>query len=152
MALNLLIPGYATLQYEIAEERASALGRPWTAARGRVDGTCRMPANTANTDRKIRDSSSTRRDMRSGSWSCKRGCVSQHAHELAGLHGAERGYAAEGPLARRASVAKNLGLRRASANVLNAPFRRRRRYFHALVVEIRQDVVFTISNSDSRNS
>ena len=52
MALNLLSSGYATLQYEIAEERASALGRRLEAA---LTALAACP-RTANTDRKIRDS------------------------------------------------------------------------------------------------
>ena len=51
MALNLLQSGYATLQYEIAEERASALGRRLEAA---LTALAACP-RTANTDRKVRD-------------------------------------------------------------------------------------------------
>jgi hypothetical protein len=49
--LNLLRSGYATLEYEIAQERASALGR--------LEGALAALAActpTANSDRKIRDS------------------------------------------------------------------------------------------------
>ncbi len=49
MALDLLHSGYATLEYEIAQERASALGRRLEAALGACP-------RTANSDRKIRDS------------------------------------------------------------------------------------------------
>jgi translation elongation factor EF-4 len=54
MALNSLRSGYATLQYEIAEERASALGRLGR----RLDAALTALAacsRTANPDRKIRD-------------------------------------------------------------------------------------------------
>ncbi len=52
MALNLLRSGYATLEYEIAQERASALGRRLEAA---LTALAACP-RTANSDRKIRDS------------------------------------------------------------------------------------------------
>ena len=55
MALNLLSSGYATLQYEIAEERASALGRLGRRLEAALTALAACP-RTANTDRKIRDS------------------------------------------------------------------------------------------------
>lgn len=51
MALNLLRSGYATLEYEIAQEKASALGRRLEAA---LTALAACP-RTANSDRKIRD-------------------------------------------------------------------------------------------------
>jgi hypothetical protein len=53
MALNLLHSGYATLQYEIAEERASALGRLGRRLEAALTALAACP-RTANTDRKIR--------------------------------------------------------------------------------------------------
>jgi len=54
MALNLLHSGYATLQYEIAEERASALGRLGRRLEAALTALAACP-RTANSDRKIRD-------------------------------------------------------------------------------------------------
>jgi Family of unknown function (DUF6665) len=54
MALNLLSSGYATLQYEIAEERASALGRLGRRLEAALTALAACP-RTANSDRKIRD-------------------------------------------------------------------------------------------------
>ena len=51
MALNLLRSGYATLEYEIAQEKASALGRRLEAA---LTALAACP-RTANSDRKTRD-------------------------------------------------------------------------------------------------
>jgi hypothetical protein len=51
MALNLLRSGYATLEYEIAQERASALGRLGR----RLDAALAACPRTANSNRKIRD-------------------------------------------------------------------------------------------------
>jgi len=55
MASNLLHSGYATLQYEIAEERASALGRLGRRLEAALTALAACP-RTANSDRKIRDS------------------------------------------------------------------------------------------------
>jgi len=54
MALNLLRSGYATLECEIAQEKASALGRlgRWLEAALTALAAC---PRTANADRKIRD-------------------------------------------------------------------------------------------------
>jgi hypothetical protein len=54
MALDLLHSGYATLQYEIAEERASALGRLGRRLEAALTALAACP-RTANSDRKIRD-------------------------------------------------------------------------------------------------
>ena len=54
MASNLLHSGYATLQYEIAEERASALGRLGRRLEAALAALAECP-RTANSDRKIRD-------------------------------------------------------------------------------------------------
>ena len=54
MALNLLSSGYATLQYEIAEERASALGRLGRRLETALTALAACP-RTTNSDRKIRD-------------------------------------------------------------------------------------------------
>lgn len=54
MALDLLRPGYATLEYEIAEERASALGRLGRRLEAALTALAACP-RTANSDRKIRD-------------------------------------------------------------------------------------------------
>ena len=54
MAFNLLQSGYATLQYEIAEERASALGRLGRRLEAALTALAACP-RTANSDRKIRD-------------------------------------------------------------------------------------------------
>ena len=54
MALNLLRSGYATLEYEIAEERASALGRLGRRLEAALTALAACPP-TANSDRKIRD-------------------------------------------------------------------------------------------------
>ncbi|MGY2905101.1 DUF6665 family protein [Bradyrhizobium sp. URHC0002] len=53
MAVDLLHTGYATLQYEIAEERASALGRLGRRLEAALTALAACP-RTAN-DRKIRD-------------------------------------------------------------------------------------------------
>src|SRR5262245_18258895 len=54
MALNLLQSGYATLEYEIAEERASALGRLGRRLEVALTALASGPRAT-NSDRKIRD-------------------------------------------------------------------------------------------------
>jgi hypothetical protein len=55
MTLNLLRPGYATLEYEIAQERASSLGRLGRRLEGALTALAACPP-TANSDRKVRDS------------------------------------------------------------------------------------------------
>jgi hypothetical protein len=54
MASNLLNSGYATLQYEIAEERASALGRLGRRLEAALTALAACP-RTANSNRSIRD-------------------------------------------------------------------------------------------------
>jgi translation elongation factor EF-4 len=54
MALNSFSSGYATLQYEIAEERASALGRLGRRLDAALTALAACP-RTAGSDRKIRD-------------------------------------------------------------------------------------------------
>src|SRR3954464_13078163 len=54
MALDLLHSGYATLEYEIAEERASALGRLGRRLEAALTALAACP-RTADCDRKIRD-------------------------------------------------------------------------------------------------
>ncbi|WP_342804242.1 DUF6665 family protein [Bradyrhizobium sp. CSA112] len=54
MALNLLRSGYATIEYEIAQERASALGRLGRRLEAALTALAACPL-TANSDRKIRD-------------------------------------------------------------------------------------------------
>jgi len=54
MAFNLLQSGFATLQYEIAEERASALARLGRRLEVALTALAECP-RTANSDRKIRD-------------------------------------------------------------------------------------------------
>ena len=54
MALNLVSSGYATLQYEIAEERASALGRLGRRLEAALTALAACP-RTTNCDRKLRD-------------------------------------------------------------------------------------------------
>jgi hypothetical protein len=55
MALNLLRSGYATLEYEIAQEKASALGRLGRRLEAALTALAACP-RTTNSDRKIRDS------------------------------------------------------------------------------------------------
>jgi hypothetical protein len=55
MASDLFRSGYATLQYEIAEERASALGRLGRRLDAALTALAACPG-TANSNRKIRDS------------------------------------------------------------------------------------------------
>jgi hypothetical protein len=55
MALNLLRPGYATLEYEIAREKASALRRLGRRLEAALAPLAACPP-TATSDRKIRDS------------------------------------------------------------------------------------------------
>ena len=55
MALNLLRSGYATLECEIAQEKASALGRLGRRLEAALTALAACP-QTANSDRKIRDS------------------------------------------------------------------------------------------------
>ena len=55
MVLDLLRSGYATLEYEIAQERASALGRLGRRLEAALAALAACP-RTANSDRKIRDS------------------------------------------------------------------------------------------------
>jgi len=55
MALNLLRSGYATLEYEIAQEKASALGRLGRGLEAALAALAACP-RTATPDRKIRDS------------------------------------------------------------------------------------------------
>jgi hypothetical protein len=55
MALNLLRSGYATLEYEIAQERASSLGRLGRRLEGALAALAACPP-TINSDRKVRDS------------------------------------------------------------------------------------------------
>ena len=54
MALDLLHSGYATLEYEIAEERASALGRLGRRLEAALTALAACP-RTTHSDRKIRD-------------------------------------------------------------------------------------------------
>jgi hypothetical protein len=54
MALDLLHSGYATLEYEIAEERASALGRLGRRLEAALAALAACP-RTANSDSTIRD-------------------------------------------------------------------------------------------------
>ena len=54
MALDLLRSGYATLEYEIAQERASALGRLGRRLEAALTALAACP-RTANSDREIRD-------------------------------------------------------------------------------------------------
>jgi len=54
MALNLLHSGYATLEYEIAQEKASALGRLGRRLEAALTALAACP-RTAHSDRKIRD-------------------------------------------------------------------------------------------------
>ena len=55
MALDLLRSGYATLEYEIAQERASALGRLGRRLEAALTALAACP-RTATSDREIRDS------------------------------------------------------------------------------------------------
>ncbi|XSC45981.1 DUF6665 family protein [Bradyrhizobium sp. RDT10] len=55
MALDLLRSGYATLEHEIAQERASALGRLGRRLEAALAALAACP-RPANSDRKIRDS------------------------------------------------------------------------------------------------
>jgi hypothetical protein len=55
MTLDLLRSGYATLEYEIAQERTSALGRLGRRLEAALTALAACP-RTANSDRKIRDS------------------------------------------------------------------------------------------------
>jgi hypothetical protein len=55
MALNLLRSGYATLEYEIAQEKASALGRLGRRLEAALAALAACP-RTATSDRKICDS------------------------------------------------------------------------------------------------
>ena len=55
MALNLLRSGYATLEYEIAQEKASALGRLGRRLEAALAALAACP-RTATSDRNIRDS------------------------------------------------------------------------------------------------
>ena len=54
IALNLLRSGYATLDHEIAQEKASALGRLGRRLEGALAALAACP-RTANSDRKFRD-------------------------------------------------------------------------------------------------
>ena len=54
MALNWLRSGYATLDYEIAEEKASALGRLGRRLEAALAALAACP-RTAGSDRKVRD-------------------------------------------------------------------------------------------------
>lgn len=54
MALNLLRSGLATLDYEIAEEKASALGRLGRRLEAALTALAACP-RTANSDRKVRE-------------------------------------------------------------------------------------------------
>jgi hypothetical protein len=55
MALNFLRSGYATLEHEIAQEKASALGRLGRQLEATLAALAACP-RTTNSDRKIRDS------------------------------------------------------------------------------------------------
>jgi hypothetical protein len=55
VTLNLLLSGYATLEYEIAQEKASALGRLGKRLEGALAALAACP-RTANSDRAFRDS------------------------------------------------------------------------------------------------
>jgi hypothetical protein len=55
MALNLLRSGYATLEYEIAQEKASALGRLGRRLEAALAALAQCPP-TATSERSIRDS------------------------------------------------------------------------------------------------
>jgi len=54
MALNLLRSGYATLEYEIAQEKASALGRLGRRLEAALTALAACP-RTTDSDRRIRD-------------------------------------------------------------------------------------------------
>lgn len=54
MALDILSSGFATLQYEVAEERASALGRLGARLEAALAALAACP-QTANSDRKLRE-------------------------------------------------------------------------------------------------
>jgi len=54
MALDLLNSGYATLEYEIAEERAAALGRLGRRLEAALTALAACP-RTASSNRKVRD-------------------------------------------------------------------------------------------------
>ena len=70
MALNLLRSGYATLEYEIAREKASALGRLGRRLEAALAALAACP-RTDTSDRKIRDSLVEQAGYaRSGSSSC----------------------------------------------------------------------------------
>ena len=55
MALNLLRSGYTTLEYEVAQERASALGRLGRRLEVALAALAACP-RTANSDRRVHDS------------------------------------------------------------------------------------------------
>ena len=97
MALNLLSSGYATLQYEIAEERASALGRLGRRLEAALTALAACP-RTANTDRKIRDSLVEQAGY--ALWLLvvqREACgLNNTAHVLRDLQGAERGVCPDG--------------------------------------------------------
>lgn len=69
MALDLLRSGYATLEYEIAQELPSALERLGRRLEAALTALAACP-RTANSDRRIRDSLVEQGDMRSGFSSC----------------------------------------------------------------------------------
>src|SRR5258708_4373793 len=69
MASSLLRSGYAILEYEIAQEKASTLGRLGRGLEAAVTALAACP-RTAHSDQKIRNRLVEQADMRSGTSSC----------------------------------------------------------------------------------
>ncbi len=125
-AMNLLHSGYATLQYEIAEERASALGRLGRRLEAALTALAACP-RTADSNRNIRD-----RPRRTGGICAlalrraARGLRSQQDRPRdTGLRGAERGGRPHGAIgqAEHPSDEDHGGRGSAAADVLKVAFR-----------------------------
>ena len=131
MALNLLSSGFATLQYEIAEERASALGRLGRRLEAALTALAACP-RTANTDRKIRDSLVEQAGY--ALWLLvvqREACgLNNTAHVLQVYRVPNEVYARMGPLTTPSiRPAKTIGVEAARAPMFcNAPFAAGRRY------------------------
>ena len=99
MALNLLRAGYATLEYEIAQEKASALGRLGRRLEAALTALAACP-RTANSDRKIRDSLVEQAGYALWLFVVQReACgLNNIARSDAGLRGAERGVCPHGAI------------------------------------------------------
>ena len=107
MASNLLRSGYSVLQYEIAEERASALGRLGRRLEAALAALAACP-RTANSDRSIRDGLVQQAGYALWLFVVQReACgLNDSVHVLRNYGVPKEVYARMGPLVRRTSISR----------------------------------------------